>query len=490
MLLISQTIDEFENGNSVPHVLRRFSERVCGRGRVETVIASDAKKILSLIAEINHYLPEDWRMTRTKNNFRIFVQYNTVELVSEFVLAGETFRYPNSRVLHIVRTVYRPHWLDKVDREQFLAERNITPTQWNEWPVEARDAMNESLANEHPGLVSPNLYFFKPPVDDCPSPLFARQFEKRLLDTDGWEHEYHRIHPLTRRGMDHAHHRWIQWHRDGTMGFIRQPEADYRGVSYWSLPRHSQGEEAALTTQWTHLLDHYHVSSTSPEPATSTYETEFKLLWLGDPRLRNQLFDATRHELVEFGLDIESEYPIEQTDTYFDDCQFTLWLAGSSLRLRRTNEVHRVTLKSRRPSGTGDPYVRHEVEVVISSQDAHRFLGGEDIAAEPCASGRTMYPTLGRVIPRVKVLTTRQVIVVKDAAGRQAEVCLDFSRFLNLAGDEIGRDVEIELESKGLPRADLENLAQHLEHTLAGVQPSNQSKYQRSAIYNPGIFDA
>lgn len=475
------------DGSGVQHSIRRYVERVGGFwGQVrygDDISKRDIKKLLSVIQEINLYMPDDWRMTRSKNNFRVFVQIAEKNDIESFVLAGRSFRQANGTILHVVDTVLKPEYLDNVDRETLVAKGDIGAL-----PKNRRPDVYDQLRMDHPELVRPNLYYMKPRLDDCPSPLFARQYERVLKDDTLYE--FHRIHPLTKRGVDGRRFRWIRWTCFGEATFVKSPHSNSHGRDYWNVPQIGFEKATKIAQEHARLLKEHDITMLEGEDPGSPYEVEYKLLYSGEPSSRQSLFEATEQIIRKTGVTIDSRKSQVQNDTYMDDSDFTILFGGGSFRLRQTPETARLTLKARR-SDTACPdgeYTRLEEEQTISLQDASAFVLGQQIAASPVRVLKERFPSCGSLAPRVKIETTREILHVRNKSGQDAEVCFDFVRFLDLSGKDIGRDVEIEIESKGMPVIEIAKLADLLRKQL-DLQPSPQSKYERAFDHCPGLLE-
>ncbi len=478
MLVLPIDKEQLADGSSVQHAIKRYVERVAGCWREVSCIGDisdrDVKKLLLIIQEINLYLPSDWRLTRSKNNFRVYVQIAGKIDLENFVLAGRSFRQDNGNILHIIDTVLKPEYLDNIDRETLFSKDDI-----NALPKRERsDAYNRILMS-HPDLVRPNLYFIKPQLDDCPGPLFARQYE-RVFNNDT-QCEYHRIHPLTKNGIDPKIFRWIRWTCFGEATFVKTPHSNSHGRDYWRVP-HIGFEKAAKTVkQHKHLLEEHNINMVDGEHPNDPYEIEYKLLYTGDPNSRQSVFDIAGQLINKSGLFVDSRKTQVQNDTYMDDAEFTILFNGGSFRLRQTPDTARLTLKAKRSDASQDSgeYNRFEEEQTITLKDANAFLLGKQINAIPIIVLKQRYPSCGNLAPRIRIETTRETLYARNNDGQNAEVCFDFVRFLDLSGKEIGRDVEIEIESKGMPVVQIAKLADLLRKELS-LEPSPLSKYERA----------
>lgn len=486
MLVLSDRQDRLGDGTHIHHVIRRFAERACGKaslGNISELPANAAPLLLRIMEEINHFLPRDWRMTRSRNNFRIFCSVRTTALESDFVLTGQTVRDQDGHICHIVHSVYRPEWLDGFDRDSRLEALSLTLPQWQKLTDEKREQVSKKLGELFPDLLRPNLYFISPAPDDSHSPLFARQYEKRTDRDAGWKYEFHRIHPLSRGGVDPLHYRWIRWNRNGTMEFKAGPGPGYRGASLWLLPLGKHKEIEAREKAYTDLLKEYGVTRDAKDWKPMAYETEYKFLIGDESADARQLFRQVGAIVKSAGVTVDSDRTFTQTDTYVDDSKFTLYVTGASLRIRGAPGVSRLTFKSKRaeePAGSaGGPYLRQEEEITITETDAAAIREGREPNLAPLTLMRRVVPGCGVLKPVLQVRTERRLIVLRNSAGQNAELCLDRVAFLDRHNETLGHDAEIELESKGLPPEELAALAEALKEKLS-LKPSGASKYERA----------
>jgi len=487
LLVLKLDNKNISEGKGIPHAAERYAQRVGSLwGHVccaKDVPESKVKKLLSVIEEINLYLPDDWRMTRTKNNFRVFVRIQEENDSESFVLAGRSFRQADGRIIHIVDTVLRPEHLDKMDTEAFVTKSDIGPLRKKD-----RSKVFDQLRMDHPELVRPNLYFLKPRPDECPSPLFARQYERVFQDNTLYE--FHRIHPLTKSGLDTGIFRWIRWTCFGEATIVKHPNPLSHGRDYWNVPMIKFEKATKIVQEHKRLLEEHDISIEHGEHAESPYEIEYKLLYSGDPADRQSLFEKAEEIIKESGLFIDSRKQQVQNDTYLDDNDFSILLDGGSLRVRQTPETARITLKAKRSDSarSGGEYSRFEEEQTITVQDANAFLAGQGITARPLRVLRERLPKCGKLAPRVKVETRREILHARNKKEQEAEVCFDFVRFLSLSGKEIGRDVEIEIESKGMPIVQVARVADLLREKL-NLTPSPLSKYERAFEHCPELLE-
>ena len=80
---------------------QHIKDRCCERAGM------DPRWLVTLVAEINLYLPDDWRMTRRGNHFRVQV----VGAASP-ALVGFSYRTDEDHVLHIIQSVFTKDMFD------------------------------------------------------------------------------------------------------------------------------------------------------------------------------------------------------------------------------------------------------------------------------------------------------------------------------------------------------------------------------------------
>lgn len=470
-----------DNGSGVRRSIERYAQRVSklwGQVRYgDGVSKGDIKELLAVIEEANLYLPDDWRMTRSKNNFRIFVRIESESNVKSYVLAGQSFRQTNGSILHEIHTVLEPQFLDHVDTSVLAKKHGARALS-----RDRHSGIHDRLRMDHPELVRPNLYFLKPRLDDCPSPLFARQYERVFEDNSLYE--FHRIHPLTKAGVDRRSFRWLRWTCFGDAALVKRPQHNAHGRDYWSIP--PVGFEKATRIMQAHrrLLKENDITMLQGESPDGPYEVEYKLLYPGDANDRQSIFECAEQIIHRSGLTVDSRKYQVQNDTYLDDDDFTILSGGGSLRVRQTSETTTLTFKATRShvSESDGEYNRLEENLTITQEEASLLLSGQRLPASPTRALQERFPACSSLAPRVKVETTRELLHARNRSGQDAEVCFDFIRFLDLFGKELGRGVEIEIESKGMPVTQIARLADVLRREL-DLEPSPQSKYQRAIDY-------
>ncbi|MEE4356579.1 MAG: CYTH domain-containing protein [Desulfococcaceae bacterium] len=429
----------------------------------------DPRWLVEVIAEMNLYLPDDWRLTRTRSNFRIqIVSHQSATLV------GSCFRTEQDEILHIIDSLHLKHFHDCVD----LRNR----------PEKIRGRVNRK---EHPDVITPNLYFFRPGPEGFSSPLFARQYERIRIKKDGSKagDQYHRIHPLTRAGLDLEHFMWIRWTVSGQVSVVESPDPSYHGKDYWMIDPletdSKRGNRAAYLRTYESVLKKYRITlPEAAEKAATPYETEFKFLAGENEKDAAAVFDLITEalekgtEFTGFTVSDQDRRHKQQTDIYFDDENFTLFHSGASFRLRKKDSI-RVTLKKRFPKGEGKDglYRRIEEEAVITVAQEAELMRGSPINAFPYRLLPYIAPNCKLLQAQVFVSNERRIFHIRDEKYRRAEICFDRVNY-RIAGKDHGPFFEVEIESKGAPREKIAKLAEYLRDNM-GLEPSQQSKYER-----------
>lgn len=438
--------------SDVEHVMLRARERG----------GLNAQSLLCAIATINLYLPQDWRMTRTRNQFRIAVAMpnNRCDLV------GSSYRLPDDTILHIVDTVIGPGFDDN--------ERSAG---------ESQTAIADSRR--------PNLYYFEPCPDDCDSPLFARQYEKIRKGKGGQFEgtEYHRVHPLHPWGMDAEHFRWVKWDIGGQVQLVDFSDEGYHGLDYWKVPAlgpsEGRGSVKAHLDRYHRVFKEHGVALPAPPESPSTpYEPEFKYRYHGTQAGVKEVFAQIEQMITDVGLEVvHRSGRTRQVDRYLDDADLSLFRHGVSLRVRKATKSARLTLKARWPRSIDvREYRRMEEEVSITRGQESALETGERIPCWPLRLATYLVPGCGMLRPVAEVVTDRILLTVRDAEQRRAEVCMDRAYYRlpgetrSSAGDP---EVELELESKGMPRVELASLAA-LIGEIKEFSFAAESKYERA----------
>ncbi len=248
--------------------------------------------LVEVVAEINLYLPDDWRLTRSKNNFRI-------DIVAEHsaTLVGFGFRVNGDEILNIIDSVHKKEFIDVVDLREKQANK--------------KGKLDASLKKKNPEALVPNLYFFRPCPPDSITPLFARQYERlKKKGSDLWAgDQYHRIHPLTKSGLDLLHFRWVRWDINGNVEFAETVRPEYHGKDYWNIkPLKDNIKRTSAENykkQYFKILENEQVAP--PEPAEKPsipYEIEYKFLVPSTPDEAHLVFQTIEDNIRETGFTI------------------------------------------------------------------------------------------------------------------------------------------------------------------------------------------
>lgn len=436
---------------------------------------NDVSKLLDVIMEINQYIPDDWRMTRSKNNFSVLVVPSSG---ASYVLKGNSFRVEQNEILHIIDSIFKPSFFDQYD----LCAAG----------VDKKEAIDRVIKCENPGILAPNLYFFQSRPDDSTSPLFARQYEKIKINKKGNSigTQYHRIHPLHKWGLDLDHFKWIKWDINGNVQYVDYPDEEFHGSDYWKIPplkkEKLRGRKEDYLSNHEKLLEEHHIQKPLPPITLSTpYELEYKLLVRKKILTQEYISGKIKEILGKRGLIIvSSAKPREQFDTYFDDNELHLFRHAGSFRFRELpGKIARVTLKAR-PGDTADQdksegkYRRIEEECSVSMIQKKALFKGERITSLPYRLISYVAPDCGDLKPIVKVKTKRLLLEVKNDAHQYAEVCIDVVHY-ERNGKTAGPEIEIEIESKGMVTKDIAEIAERIKSEL-NLEDSKESKYERA----------
>ena len=425
----------------------------------------DFKWLVEVVAEINLYLPDDWRMTRTTNNFRV----NVVSEDKAIALAGYSYLIKGGNILNIIDSIHPKEHIDIIDARRSKENK-----------------FDASFKKKYPP--TPNLYFFIPRPENSVTPLFARQYERLKRKKDGtWVgDQYHRIHPLTKEGLDLTHYHWVRWTINGDVEFVENVPQGYHGKDFWEIPLlgKKRANHKSYIDTYNKILKELGITlPKGTEKAFTPYEVEYKFLIPGSEDDARAAFERVETSICESGFLIKNfaGKAKEQIDTYFDDEKFSLHEAGAAFRVRHKNKTIWVTLKKRLPlrkrySEEG-LYQRIKEEATITRVQEEELLRGKPINVFPYRLLPYVAPYCKNVKPVVKVINNRKTLNLKDKEHREAELCLDEVMY-NMNGKKHGPYYEIEIESKGSPRNEIKKLASYLEKNL-GLVPSYQSKYER-----------
>jgi uncharacterized protein YjbK len=459
--LLVTSFSKEKNGNL--HIMKQLTERI-GPNKEQW--------FLSIIAEINSYLPDDWRMTKSDNNFRIQI----ITPNANFSLVGKSYRKKDSAgILSIIDTILHKNWFDK-------EELNY---------IDDLASVNRSTKKNYPELIKPNLYYFQPCPEDSFSPLFARQYERVKQVIEGNKKQftgkqYHRIHPLTKAGLDLEHFKWLMWDINGNTEFVDFPDDDYHGKDFWLV---STLDKQTLRASEQKYIDHYEdlmkKYSVTHQGSTNTYSTpherELKYLFTGNKETFLQVCAKIRKRLEAEGYAAIWGKPTEQVDKYFDDQNLTLYYNDTTFRMRKKKGNARITLKKRMPVEKQDSppglYLRLEEEVAITKNQEKALLNNERINPFPYRLIFYLAPECKNISEVMEVINKRTTGVLTDSNLRRMELCYDTVTYKK-DGLEIGPEYEIEIESKGAEAEVIDILAIILVEDF-GLTPSKKTKYER-----------
>jgi len=393
------------------------------------------------------------------------------------MLQGRSYRDKKS-IVSIIDTVLKPSYVDTKEIKSITGKVRV-------------GSLNKHLKKAYP--TPPNLYYFFPAPQNSSSPLYARQYEKvKLVKRDEFAgDQFHRIHPLTKSGLDLEHFYWVRWSINGDVNFVDDIDPAYHGKDYWIVPDLKEDKKRGgyhqYAAHYNDLFNKYSIpranASLGPFHSGVKYETEYKLLIPGGHNAYNDTEQLVRVVLDEKGFKIRDSKTKSQKDIYFDDePNKTLHAVGASFRLRKKRgENTRVTLKKRFPykgySETG-LYDRIEEEVVITRKEEDNLKSGQGLNSLP-------YRLLSYIAPGLDVTEFREVLnvtnmrtskEVESPTGGRIEVCIDRITY-NINRTE-HKYLEVEIEGKGAPHDEVKELAEILEKDLGAI-PSQQTKYER-----------
>jgi hypothetical protein len=437
--------------NMGDHALDRCAERA---GR-------DAAWLLQTINQINNHLPDDWRMTRASNNFRVLVRDAGISIV------GRSFRVGQGETLHITDTVLMDSHFDQVGIPDDVTR------------------VTQRVRMQH-GLMAPNLYLLRPTPDGFASPLFARQYEKVRMRHDGKPtgDEYHRLHPLTRDGLDPMHWLWVRFTVQGDVEFVDHPGSDYHGRDYWDTPELTReagrGKAADYRRRYDQQLRLHGVSESAPPSLPDDpYVPELKLIIAAGRAGTAGVVGQIKQAVRDLGWTVGREAPLAaHSDYYFDDQRRTLYRRGASLRLRSAPAVSRVTLKVQ-PSDPepGSGYRRVREDAVPSAAQAVAMLNGQMPGIWPVRLVDYVAPGHGPLSRAEQLDTQRRHWTVLDDTRQEISIRADICRYLGLSG-ATGEFAEIEIEVSQGDAGHLAAVASLLAEHIAGLVQSSRSKYQ------------
>ncbi len=466
MLVISKTKED----NNELHVINRLREKF---GDSDTNIV---QWFFSILADINCYLPDDWRMTKSNNNFRIQV----ITPSSNMALVGFGYKRKNSeKIINIIDTVFFKGFFDAIESKQLKTSN--------------KSHINKHVKAKNPELIQPNLYYFQPCPEDSFSPLFARQYERvkynnknKLVGT-----QYHRIHPITKAGLDLEHYKWVKWDINGNIEFVDYPEQDYHGKDYWLVPelekQQDRAKEESYIEQYEQYIKDYKVEKCQTiKVLPAPYEREYKYIFYGNKDEFYSILKSIKDYIEKENFSVLWDGPKKQVDIYFDDEDFTLYNSKVTFRLRKKKDNSRITLKKSMPvkkeNITQGLYSRMEEEVAISKAQEETLLKGERINPFPYRLIAYLAPGCKKLNKSLEVHTIRTTGLITDKLLSKIEICHDIVTYI-IDGEEFGPEFEIEIESKGADADLIELLAKELEKEFK-LTPSTGTKYERGLSFS------
>ncbi len=439
--------------NDLDHIKERLKER----GKA---INNEYSWLLKIIQDINHYLPDDWRMTRTMNDFRIQIVTNN----GGIALAGNGMKLNSGEILYVINTVLGADFIGSILAHKLADKRPSL----RELPIPA-------LVNRYPELIKPNLYYFYPSPDNSPSPLFARQYE-RILEGKN-DYEYHRIHPLTKQGLVHEYYQWIKWNKKGEVEFPDTIPPNYHGKDYWLLDNTSYDVASKYKGTYRKIMQDNKINTATSQSATSAYQKEYKFLYNG--RDKHTLPGKIEEAIKSAGLNIfEKSDPINLKDHYFDDDVWGLFHNGIIFRLRNT-KTPCISLKYKNKQ-TLETSVYNRIKETASITNAQK-----DILMQVKPLDILLYRILYFIYPGfhgfskiVQATTNRTNWQVIDKDYNQALVSLDTVNYV-FDNTEYGPITEIEIRNINIQENEIKKIIEQLK-TNSDLIEQSTSKYERA----------
>ena len=345
---------------------------------------------------------------------------------------------------------------------------------------------------KHPELLKPNLYFFQPCPEDSQSPLFARQYERVSFKEKNKivEEQYHRVHPLTRAGLDLEHYKWLKWDIYGNIKFVDYPDENFHGKDYWDVPYLRKDSERASEEryigQYEKYISKYTCNDYKPEKAFSApYERELKYTFNGGLREFKKMLASIKGKMKDEGFPAVWCSAVEQKDHYFDDHLFSLYQHGVSFRLRKKEDSARITLKKKfQPlvdEKQSNLYLRMEEEATISKKQEADLFNGYRINPFPYRLISYFVPECGALSCCLEVQNKRTLGILTYSGLQKVEVCHDIV-YYEVEGEVFGPEFEIEIESKGVDPTIIDILASIMEDDFK-LKPSSGTKYERGVSF-------
>lgn len=451
------------DNNDEYHVINRICERLS---------PEKVAWVFSLIAEINCYLPNDWRLTKSRNNFKVQV----ITPKTDLALVGNSYKAKTGEgIINVIYTILHVGSYDMNEAKRLKIKPKL---------------ICEEDKIKNPELIQPNLYFFQPCPEDSFSPLFARQYERIKYDQDRQlvDTQYHRIHPLTKAGLDLEHYKWVKWKIDGTLEFVDYPEDDYRGKDYWVIPflttKKKEEKVEDYIKEYEKMMkeygaEKYELSDMLPVP----YERELKFKFDDNQNDFDKLLSDINKWLSSEKVEVIWNDVKEQEDVYFDDTNLKLFKEGVSFRLRKQKGNARITVKKRVPVEEKDfrpgLYYRLEEENIITKKQENALLEGKRINPFPYRLVAYLAPGCRDLNKVIIINNKRTLAVIKGKGLNKIELCHDIVTYRKPTGEVISEpEFEIELESKGSRAEFMDYLVEKLCNKFK-LTPVSETKYER-----------
>ncbi|MCX8069891.1 MAG: hypothetical protein N2738_05245 [Thermodesulfovibrionales bacterium] len=440
--------------------------------------------LLETVDEINHYLPNDWRMTRRINRFAIKIIGEDPK--NHPMLVGHIYRNKSNTmdVLHIIDTVFPKDFALKETDE---------------------DDRKTPLRHPHERY-TPNLYYFKKCPEGFKSPLFARQYEKVLISKKKitnckfckdtyyeFEYlplEYHWIHPLTKEGLDLHHFLWIKYDfSNKTVEIVSTTNNNYHGKDFWIVPYLE--DDAIRSNKFNDYIRNYesffkrfNVSPVNVKLSHPTYyEVEFKLL-LSKDRF-NEIEGFLLEKIKGIGISLLQILNPEKAhlDTYLDDHAFSLFKQGVSFKIMEHRENLRVTFKKRLAVADNlkeGLHERIEEESSITKSQKDKLINGKPLNNLPYRLINYFVPKCMELSPKLQVEILRRVLVIEDKGHQKAEIAFD-KVIYKADGLKEKFFYEIEIEGRGMYYEHIQRIFNLIKDNFP-VQPSFHTKYERGVL--------
>lgn len=180
---------------------------------------------------------------------------------------------------------------------------------------------------------------------------------------------------------------------------------------------------------------------------------------------------------------LEKGEEVYQTDTYFDDCAFTLRNCENTLRIRNSNSNHKLTIKCP---------IRNDLSVNdAESQQARQEYEFNTISNNISSEDNLKYvkkylPDVARNImgytPVLEVRNKREKYIIKNKFDVNLELAFDDVIYVNLKNQKEYHEYQLEIELKSLDyrhRVNLKEVSDYIEDKLNEITTVNESKYIR-----------